>query len=265
MKISVVIPAYNVEDVLEDALHSVLTQTKLNYIYEIIIVNDGSADATLDKMKELKASINTIPIVLISQNNRGASSARNAGMKIAQGDWIALLDADDEWLPNKIEVQVNTIMNHPEIDFLGCQHNDKQLRIGIKKITKLYHVSIKDLCIKSFPVTPAILFKKSILDKVGYFDEHQRYCEDSNFCLRVCEQCHFYQLPDSLVRIGHGKPSIGFSGLSSNIKGMNEGFKKNMKEVRKKGLISLPFYWFISCFNFMKYIRRILIVKLRSK
>lgn len=264
MEITVIIPAYNSQEVLMDAVHSVLEQSYVHMICEIIIINDGSKDQTLSIMKNIKDNVQTIPIILIDKENGGASSARNAGMKIARGKWIALLDADDEWLPNKLEVQIKTIQMHPHIDFLGCQHNNQKLQILLKRINSLYKVKIKDLCLKSFPVTPAIIFKRELLDTIGYFDETQLYCEDSNFCFRACEKCNFYQLTDSLVKTGHGKPSIGASGLSANIKGMNQGFLKNIREVYQDGYISLPFYCFIRIFNFAKYVRRILISRLKN-
>lgn len=259
MKISVVIPAYNAEHVLTDAVLSVMQQTALQSICEIIIVNDGSHDNTSNVMIALKKQyINRMFINLIEKENGGASSARNAGIKAAKGDWIALLDADDEWLPNKIERQIQTIQEHPEIDFLGTGSDDRELKILHRKIDYLYKANMKDLCIKSFPVTPSILFRKDIIETVGYFDETKKYMEDSDFCLRVCERYNYYYLPESLVRTGHGKKALGEAGLSSNIKGMHLGRLDNMKHLYQRKSISYGFYCFCRLFNFIKYcIRRI--------
>lgn len=261
MEISVVIPAYNVENVLADAVNSVMEQTFLSYIKEIIIVDDGSRDKTAKLMKQLKMkNVNTsVEFVLVDQSNGGASKARNAGIAIARGDWIALLDADDEWEKNKIEEQVYTIQKHPEIDFLGCGHDHLELKILFKKIDKLYKASVKDICIKNFPVTPSIVFRKSIIKNIGYFNEERKYMEDNEFCLRVCEKYGFYYLPISLVNTGHGKKPVGESGLSANVKCMYEGRVANMKELHARGSIGDLFYMFITVFNFLKYVRRMLL------
>lgn len=240
-----------------------MQQTALEHITEIIIVNDGSSDGTPMVMEKLKDTYKVMSFILINQENTGVSRARNAGLREASGDWIALLDADDEWDCNKIKRQVDTIIEHPEIDFLGCGHNDLKLRILWKKIDILYHASVKDLCLKSFPVTPSFLFRKSILKEIGYFDESRKYMEDSDFCLRVAEHYNFYYLPESLVTIGHGKKAVGESGLSANVKGMYLGLARNMKDLRKRGTISYSFFVIVRIFHFMKYIRRKILVLLK--
>ena len=262
MKISVIIPAYNSEAVLMDAVQSVCNQTYLSYICEIVIVNDGSKDQTAKVMQQIAKQVTQVPITLINKENGGASSARNAGIKAASGDWIALLDADDEWLANKLERQVQTLQEHPEIDFLGCGSDDRTLRILFHKVTKLYHASVRDLCIKSFPVTPSILFRKKIVDTIGYFDEHKKYMEDADFCLRVAEKFQYYYLPESLVRTGHGKKAMGASGLSANVKGLYLGMVQNLKDAHQRGSISTGFYGMLRIFSYMKYIRRCILTKL---
>lgn len=101
--VSVIIPAYNAEDYIIQCLESILKQTYTNL--EIIVVNDGSTDATLEILKTIQDS----RIVLISQENRGCSSAKNSGLKHASGSFIQYLDADDVLSPDKIEAQVQKI------------------------------------------------------------------------------------------------------------------------------------------------------------
>ena len=121
---------------------------------------------------------------------------------------------------------------------------------------------MRDLCIKSFPVTPSILFRKKIVDTIGYFDEHKKYMEDADFCLRVAEKFQYYYLPESLVRTGHGKKAMGASGLSANVKGMYLGMVQNLKDARQRGSISTGFYGMLRIFSYMKYIRRCILTKL---
>jgi len=101
MKISVVIPMYNSRDTIIKSLDSIKYQTALDKIFEIIVVNDGSTDDSLEIVKKYKELNPSLTIIIIDRHNGGVSVARNEGMKIAKGDWIALLDSDDEWLPNK--------------------------------------------------------------------------------------------------------------------------------------------------------------------
>lgn len=259
MLISVVIPAYNAEKILRDAVISVIQQTAISSICEIIIVDDGSSDHTFQVMQEVKEEFSMMDIILIHKENGGASGARNVGISKAKGDWIALLDADDEWLPNKIECQMAIIEKHSEIDFLGCGSDNRTLKILFRKIDQLHKATIQELCIKNYPVTPSIIFRKSIIDDIGGFDETRKYMEDNEFCLRVCEKYGYYYLPKSLVKTGHGKKAIGDAGLSSNVKGMYLGRVQNMKDLYARKTISASFYLFCRVFNLMKYmIRKVL-------
>lgn len=259
--ISVVIPVYNSEDTIVRTLESVRRQTALNEIEEIIVVNDGSKDNSLKTIMKYLTDFPHMPIIVIDKPNGGVSSARNAGIKLAVGEIIALLDSDDEWLPEKTQIQLNIMREHPEIDFLGCDVDDKALQILFKKPNTLYKASIKDLCLKNFPATPAAMFKKNIIEKTGLYDETQFYAEDGNFFLRVCSKCNYYHLPQSLVNTGCGKPSFGYSGLSANLKGMYDGNLKNIQELESNNLINNVFYVFLRIFYWIKYIRRIIITK----
>ncbi len=261
-RVSVVIPMYNNEDTIIRTVESVRNQTALNLISEIIIVNDGSTDNSLNVLQEYENSHKEMPIKIIDKVNGGASSARNAGLKEVNCEYIALLDADDEWLPNKIETQMKTIKEHPEIDFLGGDYNGVNLRILFKKVDTLYKASVKDLCLKFFPVTPSAVFKKKIVDEIGYFDENQKFAEDGNYFLKICTNYNYYHLPVQMVVCGSGKPTFGCSGLSANLKGMYDGNIKNIKELKRDLIISNKFYIFLRVFYWGKYIRRIIITKL---
>lgn len=101
MKVSVIIPCYNAEKYLAEAVRSCLTQTVLPY--EVIVINDDSTDSTLDVLKEFDSLID-----IVSLNERGGESrARNIGMDMATGDYVAFLDADDIWVEDKLERQVH--------------------------------------------------------------------------------------------------------------------------------------------------------------
>ncbi|MBU3127158.1 glycosyltransferase family 2 protein [Clostridium tagluense] len=262
-KVSVVIPMYNNENTIVRTLESVRNQMKFNLISEIIIVNDGSKDNSFNIAYEYAKAHKEMLIKIIDKVNGGASSARNVGMKEAKSEYIALLDSDDEWLPNKIEMQMKTIKEHPEIDFLGGDYNGVKLHILFKKVDKLYKASVKDLCIKFFPVTPSAVFKRKIVEEIGYFDEKQHFAEDGNYFMKICANYNYYHLPVQMVICGFGKPEFGCSGLSANLKGMYEGNIKNIKELKRDSIISNKFYMFLRVFYWAKHIRRILITRLR--
>lgn len=262
-KVSVVIPMYNSENTIVRTLESIRNQTAFHLIYEILIVNDGSIDNSIDVVYKYSNEHKEMPIKIIDKENGGASTARNVGMKEAKAEYIALLDSDDEWLPNKIEIQMKTIDEHNDIDFLGGDYNGKSVCILFKKVDKLYKASVKDLCIKFFPVTPSAVFRKKIVEEIGYFDEKQHFAEDGNYFLKICANYNYYHLPVQMVICGSGKPEFGFSGLSSNLKEMYKGNIKNIKELKEDLIISNSFYLFLRMFYWVKYIRRILITKIR--
>ena len=181
MKISVIIPTFNRLDLLKRAIDSVLNQSIKPY--DIIVVDDGSIDDTSEMIQHKYKSIN-----LIQQKNSGVSAARNNGIKNAQGDWIALLDSDDEWGKNKLEEQVNNLTDNPKYEF--CHTNEIWIRNGIrvnqKKRHKKYGGFIFDKCLDICRISPSsVLFNKNILNHVGWFDEKLPVCEDYDLWLRI--------------------------------------------------------------------------------
>lgn len=265
IEVSVVIPMYNSKRTIERALDSVVNQTYQGNI-EIIVINDGSKDDSLKIVESYKNNLNkkNVNIIIIDKENGGVSTARNAGLKKARGKYIALLDSDDEWLEKKLEIQIEILKNNNEIDFLGCERNNEKTKILLKKLKTLTKVNIHDLMLKMFPQTSTAIFKKEILSEVGYYDEKQKYAEDGNFWLRICAKKNFYMCSESLVITDGGKPNFGYSGLSANLEEMEKGCQKNLKEMLELNYISRVSFYGYKIFYFIKYVRRILIVKLRK-
>lgn len=113
--VSVVIPAYNCEDTLGRAIQSIADQSVS--VKEIIVVDDGSSDKTVETVRQLSKTFKKLR--LIEQANGGPAKARNAGIEIAQGNWVAFLDADDAWLPNRVELQHKILERHPNLAWLS--------------------------------------------------------------------------------------------------------------------------------------------------
>ena len=174
MKISVIIPTYNRKHTLQRAIDSVLAQTFKPY--EIIIVADGSKDGTKEWLLQNYPSVQ-----YIHQPNNGVSSARNKGIQISQGSWIALLDSDDEWMPEKLEYQSRFIEVNRNSSF--CHTNEIWIRNGVRvnqmKKHKKYGGDIFKHCLDICRISPSSsIIKKDVFEEVGAFDESLTVCED---------------------------------------------------------------------------------------
>ncbi|MET0085266.1 MAG: glycosyltransferase family A protein [Sedimenticola sp.] len=182
MQISVIIPTHNRADLLERALKSVQGQTLPPL--EVIVVDDGSEDHTREMVSEKFPRVR-----YLHQPNRGVSSARNLGISEARGDWIALLDSDDEWLPSKLASQKTRLESQPGHHI--CHTEEIWIRNGkrvnqMKKHTK-QGGAIFQHCLPLCVISPSsVLIHKSVFREVGLFDESLPACEDYDLWLRIC-------------------------------------------------------------------------------
>lgn len=260
--VSVIIPVFNASDTIISTLESVRCQTYSNF--EIIIVNDGSTDDSEHLINNYILLYSTLDVKFINQLNGGVSKARNVGMKLAKGDFIALLDSDDEWLENKLERQIEIINDNPGIDFLGtnrnAEHFENFMNLKFKEVTK---ISAKNLLYKMFFLTPTVIFKKDILKDIGYFDESQSYCEDANYFIRIAIEKDCYLLNESLVITGGGKTHFEERGLSSNLWKMQMGEFVNLNYALRSKVINLFDYFIIFIYYIIKYFRRFFLVNMR--
>ena len=228
MKISVIIPTYNRKKTLARAIQSVINQSFTPF--EILIIDDGSNDGTEEWVKE-----NFRNIKYIYQNNHGVSSARNIGIENAYGDWVAFLDSDDEWLPNKLHEQVKAIDSNPEVKFFHT--NEIWIRNGVRvnqmKKHKKYGGYIFEKCLDICRVSPSsVLIQKEVFDNIGVFDESLRVCEDYDLWLRITSKYPvvFLDVPliykygghaDQLSKVNDGIESYRIQSLEKII---NSGF-----------------------------------------
>jgi len=258
--VSVIIPMYNAEDSIIRCLDSVINQTYDGKM-EIIVVNDGSKDSSLKLVEHYVSTHNSLDIKVYSQINKGVSSARNLGLREAKGDYIALLDADDEWMTHKVELQINYFLTYPKYGFLGGLINDP------KSATKetVSEIHLKTLFFKNYFQPSTVIFKREVLEKIGYFDETQKYAEEGNYFFRVAKNFTCGLINQKVIVYGQGKKGFGISGLSANLKEMEKGELKNLNFALKEGFISIPNFGFAVAFSLLKYLRRILIVKWNGK
>jgi glycosyltransferase involved in cell wall biosynthesis len=134
MLVSVVIPAYNAASFIERTINSVLSQTYQNF--EILVINDGSKDNTLEVIQKLSQKDPRIKV--LDKKNSGVSDTRNLGIEMSKGDFIAFLDADDIWLPNKLEIQVSLMQKNQNLFWSvgNCDTIDENDQILEKAISK---------------------------------------------------------------------------------------------------------------------------------
>ena len=180
MKISVVIPTFNRAHTLKRCIDSVLAQSFAPI--EILIVDDGSTDETSELLRYYENKI-----ITYKTENRGVSAARNFAVAKSTGDWIALLDSDDEWLPNRLKDQADYLKQFPNLNLVHGEEiwirNGK--RVNQKKIHKKTGGYIYQNCLPLCCISPsASLIKKETLLKLGGFDESYPVCEDYDLWLK---------------------------------------------------------------------------------
>ena len=195
MNISVVIPTYNRIELLKRSIDSVINQTIKPS--EIIIVDDGSNDGTEAMVKKKYDSLK-----LITQKNKGASAARNSGIKASSGEWICFLDSDDEWKNDKLEKQINAVANNSDYKFFHSNEiwikNGK--RINQKKKHKKYGGDIFKKCLDMCRISPSsVLIEKNIFEEIGFFNENLVVCEDYELWLRICDKYEVFFIDEPLI------------------------------------------------------------------
>ncbi len=176
-----VIPTYNRLPQVKDAIESVLSQTYRDF--EFWVVDDGSTDGTGEALRAFGNKIK-----YISQDNRGASAARNLGARVSRGKYLAFLDSDDLWEPEKLEIQVKCMEENPQ--FPLCYTDEIWIRKGIRVNPKKRHAKysgwIFEKCLPLCIISPSsALMKRALFVEIGGFDETLPVCEDYDFWLRV--------------------------------------------------------------------------------
>jgi glycosyltransferase involved in cell wall biosynthesis len=199
--ISVIIPTYNRESMVVEAVESVLAQDMPDF--ELIVINDGSSDET-----EARLSAYGSRLTHYQQENTGVSAARNRGIKLSNAPLIAFLDSDDLWLPSKLKVQHTYMTENPEIHI--CQTEEiwwrNSRRVNPKKHHQKPSGDIFQLSLELCLVSPsAVMMRRELIEKVGYFDEELPMAEDYDLWLRVAVDYPVVLLPEPLVikRGGH--------------------------------------------------------------
>ena len=222
--ISIVIPMYNVEKYIAESVNSVLDQSF--HHFELILVDDGCTDGTLDVLKQY----DDVRIRIISQRNRGLSGARNTGIEASRGIYIALLDADDYWSKDKLAKHIMHLNHNPNVGVSYCPSlfvdEDSQL-LGVGQFPKLEQITKQYIfCRNPVGNGSAAVIRRSLLDEIGYygvgqdkyrkmyFNENLRQSEDIELWTRIAISTNWLfegiEQPLTYYRVNEG-------GLSANL------------------------------------------------
>lgn len=265
--VSVIIPCYLCSDTIGRALASVAAQTMLPK--EVILVEDASPDngLTLKVLNELVAkyvlSLN-ITLLVIDQN-QGAANARNLGWNAATQPYIAFLDADDAWHPEKIKIQLSWMVKHPEFFLSGHEHCIITETAGFKwpllsgKNNTVQLNKVKSLFSNPF-ATPTVMLKRDIPFK---FKQGKRYTEDYLLWLEIILE----DIPVAFINeplAASYKDDYGSSGLSANLWEMEKGELDIYFQIYYNNKIGKLLMVVLSLWSLFKYIKRILVVLTRS-
>ncbi len=217
MKVSVIIPTYNRASYIVRAINSVFAQTYKDY--EIIVVDDGSTDET---RKTLEPYMHRIQYVY--QDNAGPALARNNGIDHASGEWLAFLDSDDIWLPNKLEIQLSHCIN---LNADLCFHDLSFSNLHGKKITSWNeYVNKGELGLPPIKtgilteayrrmmttghlfLTTTFMVKRTVIQDVGYFDKEFRTSEDLELYFRLASRYRVAYIADALAVYSPGNDRV---------------------------------------------------------
>lgn len=229
-KVSVIIPTYNREKTILQALQSVLQQTYSNL--EVMVVDDGSTDGTADIVNAVEDE--RVKYIVLEKNG-GPSNARNIGVKLAESKWVAFQDSDDCWHKDKLQVQMEYANEHPEYSMIYCMynaimHDGGQFIAPMEPRPDIMEGNLrKTLLVRNIIGTPTILVKREGFLNTGGFDTSYNSLEDWEFVLRFSKDYLIGYIPRPLIDC-----YVSDSGVSSNVGAMFESRCKMLKQYKKE-------------------------------
>ncbi len=207
LKVSIIVPTYNAGKFLDKTVESVLAQTFEDW--ELIIVDDFSKDATREIIKKWESRDRRIHSIFLEKNSGAPAHPKNVGMGIAKGEYIAYLDQDDEWLPEKLAKQVNIFDDNPQVGFLSCEafiidESEKVVdRITIPSIPENGKLFPSLFTANFMFSNSSLMLRREVIDHCGPRDESPEIgiAEDREYELRVAAAgYHFYVIHEPLFK-----------------------------------------------------------------
>jgi len=253
--VSVVVPCYRCARTLPRAILSVAGQTLRPL--EILVVDDASRDESPEAIELERATLGRDPVRLITLDvNRGASSARNAGWDAARGDFVAFLDADDEWHPRKLELQYAFMLQHPDLVVSGHAHafaTPPEIPDGALRWRML---TCRELLWRNRFVTPSAMVRR---DAPLRFRDGQRHMEDHLLWASIACSGGRIAFIDAPLAILH-KAQFGAGGLSGQLLAMERAELGNYRLLWAHGAFpawQLPIFWL---WSWARFVRRLMLV-----
>ncbi len=205
--VSIILPTYNCANFLPDSLGSILLQTYGSY--EIVVVDDGSTDNTKEVLDPFMGKIKYINL----EQNKGLPVARNIGIRSAQGRYIAFIDADDLWFPEKLQTDIEHFQRYPEVGMVYSKHinvDEKGTFInrGTKRRLPSGNIFIQLFSEQNFITTSTVVVKKEVFETAGLFDEQFFNCQDWDMWLRTAFYFKVAGINEFLVKYRHNPNSL---------------------------------------------------------
>ena len=227
-KVSVIIPTYNRAPLLQRAMKSVLAQTYENI--ELIIVDNASSDNTSEIIKDFKDERIKY---LRHSTNKGGSAARNTGIRSAEGEFISLLDDDDELFPEKIERQIRKFnVSSPEVGVIYCGYSFVHGDQIVRTVLPRWRGDVHELCLKrTIMASNTALVKRKFYFTAELWDETFPSCQDWDMWIRLSKYCEFDFIPDALTLVYiHGNQ------ISTNLKNRIFAIQKIIEKYKSEFL-----------------------------
>lgn len=252
VNVSVVIPCYNCADSIVRAVASVMNQTAMPF--EIVLIDDGSTDETVSTLTFIQSHWrHQCNISIIKhQHNKGVAVARNTGWDAAVSNYIAFLDADDAWLPDKLFWQYAWMQGRPDVT-LTC-HGIARDQVVNNHSSSSHQIKPLFLLFKNKVLTSTVMIKRSISVR---FNQGQRYSEDYQLWLQLAYEGSVLHYLDRPLTVSFKRP-YGVSGLSKELKKMQLAELGNYHDLFRKGLIAMPIYCLACSFSIVKFFKRCL-------
>jgi glycosyltransferase involved in cell wall biosynthesis len=254
-KVSVILPVYNRMGLVERAVRSVLNQTYPEL--ELIVIDDASTDNTKETLKHI---LDERIKIIQHKENLGAAAARNTGMKVARGEYIAFQDSDDVWLPEKLERQMAVFGNSTKeigavyvglwrVNLAGGQ--DPLQKLGDSKTYIPYDWASnkegdihKELLKRNFIPLPSVIIRKECLEKAGVFDKNLPMLQDWEFFIRLSSYYKFKYIDQPLVLSFFTPESIS-TAPEAYVKALELIITKHFEEFRKDRRMVAEYFFYL--------------------
>ena len=251
--ISVVIPCFNSANTIERALRSV--EGQITKPHEVIVVDDASSDNTVSVIEQY-ARTSTLNIRVIKQSaNGGPSVARNAAWNVATGEFIAFLDADDQWHPQKLEAQLNAMLANPTIVMSFHDHlfgsSEHFETLPLTPTTS--QATLHNYLIRNRSATPTVMFRTALTER---FSNTKRYAEDYLLWMTIVAN-HGNALHIHATLAHCSNPGYGGSGQSGKLWKMERSELSGFVSLWRSGALSVPTLVAVSIWSITRYLLRL--------